>query len=192
VFGDRKDSHLTSSRVTAITSIIKPSEIRLEEIAALARLVNAAYHKGEEGICLPNVERTSENAITQMIQRDELIGLRVGRSWKGCVHVGSSPYDSANKSALFGMLAVAGGSQYRGHGYGTLLVQSAEILAKKRGYVRMMLELLKPLNWKQAHKERLENWYIKRGYLHIDTPPFHRPEILMLKECIFKIFQKNL
>jgi GNAT superfamily N-acetyltransferase len=183
---------LIPSRVTAITSVIKPSEIRPEEVVALARLVNAAYHKGEKGICLPSIDRTSENAITQMIQRDELIGLCVDGFWKGCVHVGLSPYDDTKKSALFGMLAVVDDPQYRGQGYGTLLVQSAEILAKRRGYARMMLELLKPLNWKQSHKERLESWYIKRGYLHIDTPPFNRPEILIPQEHIFKVFKKNL
>ncbi len=180
--------------MTAIASLIKPSEIWSEEVVALADLVNAAYRKGEEGICLPSIERTSENAITQMIQQNELIGLRIGHSWKGCVHVGLSPYDDTHKSALFSMLAVADDPQYRGQGYGTLLVQSAEILAKKRGYICMTLELLKPLNWKQSHKERLESWYIKRGYIHTDTPPFNRPEILMLQEHehIFKIFKKNL
>lgn len=173
-------------------SLIKPSEIRPEEIAALTRLVNAAYHKGEEGICLPDVERTSANEMIEMIQRGELIGLRIDSAWKGCVRVCLSPYDDTKKSALFCMLAVEDKPQYRGQGYGTLLVQFAETWAKNRGYTHMMLELLKPLNWAQSHKERLESWYIKRGYKHIDTPPFLHLERLFPQEYAFKIFQKPL
>lgn len=178
--------------MTATTSLISASEILPEDIVALVRLVNTAYRKGEEGICWPHMERTSEKMMAQMIQKNELIGLRIGRSWKGCVHVSPSPYKSTKKSALFSMLAVADESLCRGQGYGSLLVQSAEILAKERGYTRMMLELLKPLKWKQSHKERLESWYIKRGYRHADTPPFYLPEVLMIQEYIFRIFTKNL
>lgn len=179
--------------MTAITSLIKPSEIRQEEIVTLARLVNLAYRKGEEGIILPNTKRASEKAITQMIQQNELIGLRVDSAWKGCVHVGLSPYDNTSESALLGMLTVADESRYRrGKGYGTILMDSAETLAKNRGYKHMMLELLKPLSWVQSHKERLESWYIKRGYIHIDTLPLHRPEVLISQECILKIFRKDL
>lgn len=90
------------------------------------------------------------------------------------------------------MLAVADESRYRGKGYGAILMDSAEILAKNRGYKHMMLELLKPLSWVQSHKERLESWYIKRGYIHIDTLPPHRPEVLISQECILKIFIKDL
>gem|GEM_PF-3101507 len=132
--GIEEGSFLILSQVTAITSVIKPSEIKQEEIVTLVKLINVAYRRGEEGIILPNTERTSEKAITEMIQRDQLIGLRIDSSWKGCVHVGLSPYGHTNKSALLGMLTVRDESRYRAKGYGTMLMQSAKTLAKNRGY----------------------------------------------------------
>lgn len=173
-------------------SLIKIPEISAQEVVELVKLVNDAYLVGEAGICMPTMERTSTEAMTRMIQQGELIGLRIGGVYRGCIHVSLSPYDGAKKSGIFGMLAVANDPRYRGQGFGSILVDAAERWAKEKGFTAMNLELLKPLDWNQIHKDRLESWYTKRGYLHIKSRIFPHPEILIINEHVCKIFRKSL
>lgn len=84
-------------------------------------------------------------------------------------------------------------AKYRCQGYGTLLVNFAENWAREKGYTHMMLELTQPTDWVQPHTKRLEDWYVKRGYVQIDTKPFPFPDALIPGHSyVFKIFKKNL
>lgn len=176
----------------ARTSLIQLSEIKSEEIEALATLVNQAYLQGEEGICLPEMKRTSPEEMRTFIERGELIGLKISHIWRGCIHVSLSPYDKSGKSGLFGMLAIANEAQFRSKGYGTLLVQAAEEWARQQNYTQMMLELLQPTDWVQSHKKRLEDWYINRGYKPRLIETFPHPSVLLPGNYEFKIFSKDL
>jgi GNAT superfamily N-acetyltransferase len=160
------------------------------ELERLVTLVNYAYVEGEKGICRPDLQRVSLEKMRQIIEKNELIILRINNIPQGCIQVSPSVY---NKDAgMFGMLAVAQEPEFRKKGFGTLLVNEAEGWAKSQGYRFMDLELLKATDFIHAHKDRLQSWYEKRGYVYQYSQQFTSEELLMIKNYDFKIFRKLL
>lgn len=181
---------MSAKELFATTRLISSADLCSGELVSLAAIVNDAYAEGERDICLATMQRTSEQALSQMILKNELIGLWLNGSLKGCIHVQASPYEK--NSGIFGMLVVTNEKEYRGQGFGTLLVDAAEKWALDQGFSSMNLELLKPLHFAHTHKNRLEAWYEKRGYLYQYSTVFLHPELLMIDEYNFKIYKKYL
>jgi GNAT superfamily N-acetyltransferase len=59
-----------------------------------------------------------------------------------------------------------------GGGIGRALVEAAENLARSRGATTMRLELLVPRTGTHPDKERLREWYTRRGYTVAHKVPF--------------------
>ena len=169
---------------------VNRSELNSDEIRELAALVNAAYLEGEKDICEPDLKRISQEELCQILEKGELITLRVNKIIKGCIHVCASPYDA--QAALFGMLAVAPEPKYRGKGLGTELVLEAERYARSKGYKFLNLELLKPLDFFHNHKNRLQTWYEKLGYIYQRSQKFKSKELLIIRNYDFRIYKKQL
>lgn len=153
--------------------------IQFQEIDDLKTIINQAYLKGEEGICLPDMQRTNNTELVELIKAQSLIGLWVNDKLQGCVRVSQSPYDEPPKAAMFGMLVVKDDPSLRGKGYGSLLVSEAEHWARKNGYQKMILEFLMPKKFVHGHKMRLLNWYTDIGYEFSRSVEFHAPEVLL-------------
>lgn len=179
-----------AEKLCANTCLLSRADINAEELASLAAIINDTYTDGERGICLADMQRTSAQSLSHMIEKGELIGLLINSSLKSCIHVETSPYEK--DSGLFGMLVVAKEDRFRGKGYGTFLVDTAEKWALDQGFSSMNLKLLKPLHYARAHKNRLEAWYEKRGYVYQYSTAFMHTELLMIDEYDFKIYKKAL
>jgi GNAT superfamily N-acetyltransferase len=171
-------------------SIIDENSVEAYEVNELVDIVNVAYRQGESGICIPNLVRITERKLLELIATKELLGLRVAGLLKGCIAVKASPY--ASGSALFGMLALDHDMKYRNKGYGSLLVKKAEGFALENGFGFMDLELLKPTLFAHDHKNRLEAWYEKIGYVYQFSSIFTNLELLIIKDYDFKIYRKAL
>jgi len=58
--------------------MLKIANISPEEISVLVDVVNGAYLEGERGICQPATQRIDRAAMTAMIEKEALMGLRIG------------------------------------------------------------------------------------------------------------------
>lgn len=127
--------------------------------AEVCALVNDVYAVAEEGLWCAGRERTTTEAITELIAAGEVLAARtpdgriVGSVW--C-------HDVAAGTSEFGMLVAA--PDRRGLGIGRALVDEVERRSRDRGLVAVQLELLVPVGWRHPAKELLAAWYGRRGY----------------------------
>jgi ribosomal protein S18 acetylase RimI-like enzyme len=177
--------HLSSTDTTATDNAptVRLATVQ-DDIPALADLINAAYKVGETGILVDSDEypflRVTVADVEAWIQAEKLLVLTAPttttatspirnessseQSVWGCVKVEivKLPHNPTKDSELvcgeWGCLAVT--TRQQRHGYGRLLVHAAENHAHNQLHcTHIRLELLAPTDWKQAHKERLREWY---------------------------------
>jgi GNAT superfamily N-acetyltransferase len=135
-----------------------------EAVAAeLAALVDRAYAKGEAGLWTDGVDRTDEAEIAEAIRAGQMLVAR-GDRILGCLR--TRALDDATSDV--GLI----GADAWGAGTGRALLEAAENLARSRGATIMRLELLVPRAGTHPTKERLREWYTRRGYAVVDRVPF--------------------
>ena len=126
-------------------------------VAELVRLINRAYAKGEAGLWRDDVGRTDEAEIAEAIRAGQMLVARTDRI-VGCLR--TRALDAATSDVgLIGVDPDAWGA-----GAGRALVDAAEQLARSRGATIMRLELYVPRSGTHPDKERLREWYRRRGY----------------------------
>ncbi len=155
------------------------------QITELMQMVNEVYAQGEEGLLQKWVQRITEPELIEMIKNEEVAVLFLSQRMIGCVHL--TEHDE--ESFKFGMLAVHG--DFRGRGYGKLLIHFAEKVARERRYKKMALKVLTPKNWIQEHKKFLQYFYTSLGY----EPAY--PEVIdfedeLITECNLTVYKKDL
>ena len=130
-----------------------------ETVAAeLVALINRAYAKGEAGLWRDDAPaRTDEAEIAEAIRAGQILVARTDRI-VGCLR--TRALDAATSDVgLIGVDPDAWGA-----GSGRALVDAAEQLARSRGAATMRLELFVPRTGTHPDKERLREWYGRRGY----------------------------
>jgi GNAT superfamily N-acetyltransferase len=134
--------------------------------AALVRLVNQAYAAGEAGLWKGSVDRTDAAEITAAISAGHMLVARDddGRIL-GCLRTRSID-PTTSEVGLIGVDPTTWGS-----GIGRILLAAAEALAHARGATTMQLELLVPRTGTHPAKQRLHDWYTRRGYAVTQTTP---------------------
>ena len=131
----------------------------------LVSLINHAYATGEAGLWRDSVARTDEAEIAEAVRAgDMLVATHDGRI-TGCLR--TRALDARMSDA--GLIGVDPGAW--GGGTGRALVDAAEDLARARGSITMRLELLVPRTGTHPDKQRLREWYERRGYSVVRTVP---------------------
>jgi GNAT superfamily N-acetyltransferase len=126
-------------------------------VAELVGLINRAYARGEAGLWKGDLGRTDEAEIAEAIRAGQMLVARTGRI-VGCLR--TRALDAATSDV--GLIGVDPGAW--GGGIGRALVDAAEELARSRGATTMRLELFVPRTGTHPDKERLREWYRRRGY----------------------------
>jgi GNAT superfamily N-acetyltransferase len=166
-----------------------------DDAACVARLVNAAYARGEEGMWVPGTARTSEDEVRALLGAGRLV-LALDR--RGAVEGSANLYVGGEAFgrgvAEFGMLAVA--EHALGHGVGRTLLRECQARAKAAGCTALRLEILHPSGWQHPAKTRLEAWYRREGFLPSAAEDFGRmfPHLQssLACDCSFTVYLKQL
>lgn len=135
-------------------------------VAELVRLINRAYARGEAGLWRDDLGRTDEAEIGEAVRAGQMLVARAGDRIVGCLRTRMLDATTAD----VGLIA-ADPDTWRG-GTGRALVSTAEDLARSHGATTMQLELLVPRTGTHPDKERLREWYTRRGYTVVRTVPF--------------------
>jgi len=135
-------------------------------VPELVGLINRAYARGEAGLWRSDLGRTDEAEIAEAIRAGQMLVARVGERIAGCLRTRALSRTTSD----VGLMGVDPGAW--GGGTGRALVDAAEALARSRGATRMRLELLVPRTGTHPEKERLREWYTRRGYAFVRRVPF--------------------
>ena len=134
----------------------------------LAQLINRAYAAGEAGLWVDDTGRTDEPEIAEAIRAGHMLVARRDGRIVGCAR--TRPVDAT--TAEVGLITADPGAW--GGGIGRALIDAAEALASTSGRTTMQLELLVPRQGTHPDKERLRDWYTRRGYTVARTVPFEQ------------------
>ena len=134
-------------------------------VPELVSLINRAYARGEAGLWRSGVDRTDEAEIAEAVRAGHMLVAVVGGRIAGCLRTRAL---DAGVSEV-GLIGVDPDGW--GGGTGRALVAAAEDRARTRGSASMRLELLVPRTGTHPDKERLREWYIRRGYTVVDRIP---------------------
>ena len=137
-------------------------------VGELVSLINCAYAAGEAGLWRDDVDvgRTSRDEIAEAVGAGQMLVAREGGRIVGCLRTRAVDATTAE----LGLVGVDPGAW--GGGVGRALVGAAEDLARSRGATVMQLELLVPRTGTHPDKERLREWYTRRGYTVARRIPF--------------------
>jgi ribosomal protein S18 acetylase RimI-like enzyme len=154
---------------------------RLEDTAAVTRIINAAYLAGETEIWQDGWSRTTPEQVAQLIASGEIAVARVDGRVVGSVRVRQLTGDTAE----LGMLSVD--PDAFGTGAGRALLAFAE---QHHGTPFMQLELLVPRGAPHPQKVRLHDWYSRLGYEPISQREFDEP--LLAGPADLRTYRKSL
>jgi GNAT superfamily N-acetyltransferase len=156
----------------------------------LVALINRAYSRGEAGLWRGGVDRTGEAEIAEAIRAGQMLVARAGGRIAGCLRTRALDATTAD----VGLIGVDPGAW--GAGTGRAMVGAAEDLARSRGLGTMRLELLVPRTGAHPEKERLREWYVRRGYAVVDRVPMedYLPHVapLLSEPGDIVVFEKRL
>jgi GNAT superfamily N-acetyltransferase len=134
-------------------------------VPELVSLINRAYARGEAGLWLGVVDRTDEAEIGEAVRAGHMLVATVQGRVVGCLRTRAIDA-GVSDVGLIGVDVDGWGG-----GTGRALLAVAEDRARARGATRMRLELLVPRAGTHPDKERLREWYTRRGYLVVDRVP---------------------
>jgi ribosomal protein S18 acetylase RimI-like enzyme len=154
---------------------------RQADAGAVARIINAAYQAGEEGIWEAGWTRTTPEDVAELIAAGEIAVARDGETVIGSVRVRRLDDDTAE----LGMLSVDPAAF--GTGAGRALLAFAE---QHHGMSFMQLELLVPRGAPHPQKVRLHEWYSRLGYAWISQRDFDEP--LLAGPVDMRTYRKSL
>lgn len=159
---------------------------------AITNLVNKIYLDAERNMYKENSTRIAQNVVEAYINAG-LLGIAFTNGKLSGV-IKTKVMKDKPDTFNFGMFAVD--YDFRGEGIGQALVDFVEKKAKSEGAKYMQLEILRPLNFVDADKERLKKWYTKIGYQfqegilfqNVYPQHFHK----FKTEVIFDVYLKEL
>jgi ribosomal protein S18 acetylase RimI-like enzyme len=177
--------------MTLRVQLLAPGAARDEALVErLATLINAAYEVGEAGLWVEDTPRTSPAEVARLVGAGEMLVARLDDRVAGCARV--RQLDPGTGEVGF----ISAAAEARGAGIGRALLAEAEDEMRTRGAATMQLELLVPRAGVHPEKERLRDWYTRRGYEIVRTAPFEEIATHLAADlatpCEFEIFQKPL
>jgi GNAT superfamily N-acetyltransferase len=134
-------------------------------VAELVGIINRAYAAGEAGLWRDDPGRTDEAEIAEAVRAGQMLVARVDGRIAGCVRTRTLDATTSDVG-LIGVDPDAWGA-----GVGRALVDAAENLARSRDATTMRLELFVPRTGMHPDKERLREWYTRRGYTVVRRIP---------------------
>ena len=134
-------------------------------VPELVGLINRAYAVGEAGLWRGRVDRTDEAEIAEAVGSGHMLVAFFGGRLTGCLR--TRPLSAT--LADVGLIGVDPGAW--GAGTGRALIAAAEERARSAGATTIRLELLVPRTGTHPDKERLREWYTRRGYTIADRVP---------------------
>jgi GNAT superfamily N-acetyltransferase len=160
-------------------------------VAALVRVVNAAYAAGEAGLWAAGTPWTDADEIAAAVGGGEMIAAFGGDGdLVGCARVRPLAPDVVD----LGFVSVA--PEAWGTGVGRAVLAFAEDVVRRSGVPTMQLELLVPQGAAHPDKERLRAWYLRLGYEIVRTAPFEEvarhAATQLATPCEFLVFHKML
>ena len=165
---------------------------RAEEslLSRLVTVVNAAYAIGECGLWRAGVSRIDQDTLSQVAARGELVIARSGGAAQACVRV----RELADDTVEIGMLATDPANQRSG--LGSALMDFAEDRARSAGRTSAELDLLVPVVGTHPAKQRLAQWYARRGYAFVSQTRLEEryPELVgdLRVPCTMHLWRKML
>jgi GNAT superfamily N-acetyltransferase len=146
-----------------VTRLTRDDVVVVDE---LVRLINRAYVAGEAGLWRSEPGRTDAREIAEAVRAGHMLVARVDGRIAGCLRTRSLD----TTTATLGLVGVDPNAW--GGGIGRALVDAAEDLARSGGATTMQLELLVPRTGTHPDKQRLREWYTRRGYTVTRRIPF--------------------
>jgi GNAT superfamily N-acetyltransferase len=134
-------------------------------VPELVSLINRAYARGEAGLWRDDPGRSDEAEIAEAVRAGHMLVALAGGRIAGCLRTRVLDA-STSEVGLIGVDPDAWGG-----GTGRALVDAAEDRARAHGATRMQLELLVPRTGTHPDKERLREWYSRRGYAVVRRVP---------------------
>jgi GNAT superfamily N-acetyltransferase len=134
-------------------------------VPELVALINHAYARGEAGLWHGEVDRTGEAEIAAAVRAGHMLVATAGSRVVGCLR--TRPLSPSTSEV--GLIGVDPGAW--GGGTGRALLAAAEDRARSGGAGMMGLELLVPRTGTHPDKERLREWYTRRGYTVVERVP---------------------
>ncbi len=134
-------------------------------VPELVSLINRAYARGEAGLWRDDPGRTDDAEIAEAVRAGHMLVALAGGRIAGCLR--TRALDATTSEV--GLIGVDPGAW--GGGTGRALVDAAEDRARARGASTMQLELLVPRTGTHPDKERLREWYSRRGYALVRRVP---------------------
>jgi GNAT superfamily N-acetyltransferase len=134
-------------------------------VPELVSLINRAYATGEAGLWRGRVDRTDEAEIAEAVRAGHILVATVDGRIAGCLRT-RAPSETLAEIGLIGVDTGAWGG-----GTGRALIAAAEDRARSSGATTIRLELLVPRSGTHPDKERLREWYTRRGYTIVDRIP---------------------
>ncbi len=171
----------------AFSTLVSPSSDQIQE---LTDIINEAYYWSEYQMWKNDYLRIDPAEVAELLHRGEMIVMLYND-----VIIATVTLKYLSKHiATFGLLAVA--KQHLGKGYGSQLISFAEEKAKHTGHHLMECEIVRSYEVEMTHKDRLEEWYRKLGYKHIQTYELleRYPELVpsLIREGVCEVYQKEL
>jgi len=139
----------------------------------LTTMINQAFRSTESGMWQSTMQRTNADDIVDFIQNGEMVCVYKKAKVAGCMRL----QRITEEIAEIGMLAVDLTEQ--GLGVGRSLIQFGEAELIAQGYKILQIELLKPKNYSDESREKLQQWYERLGYNQVEEHPLEEvlPEL---------------
>ena len=131
----------------------------------LKLLINKAYIYGEGDIIpwtLDGKNRLTANSesLESYVLRNEIVIASYHKVIVGTLKLSPSSHVNNTEIGMVGQFAVD--KKFRRFGIGKKLMDYGEKLAKTRGYVKLQIEILYPMNFEHKIKKFLRDWYRAR------------------------------
>jgi GNAT superfamily N-acetyltransferase len=195
VKASNKDSTTASQDEDIVISYPDPSLAENADLVDfITKSINAIYLSAEADFWKDAFIRTNPGQVQDFI-RSGLLAL----AWRahsdqsnpqdiiGCVYVKHS-------TGEFGMLCCD--PKARGTGVGRKLLQFAEDDVRREGGRVMRLEVLQGKRWTHEFKQRLEDWYMRNGYVleRVEEFDVKFPELatLLARPAVARCYRKEL
>ncbi len=153
-------------------------------------MANEVYYTSEREFWKEGYYRIDQNEFNHFVTNKWLYLAEINGDLVGCVLM--KPVDKDTTS--FSMLICH--PDYRKKGIGKTLVDHVFKTANERGYQKMQLEILSPLNWVHKEKEFLKSWYSSIGFKLVKEVNFldYYPSHDKYMKCplLFSLYEKDL